>query len=94
MASSVALNTIDGFVTYINTKATIASTGIHNISAQEIVAYSNGDGKSIILPYCLERSITLPTKESDGTTASNKTFVFYNKYRIKLDVTYSGNAIA
>jgi len=94
MASTVALNTIGGWVTYLNTKATVVSTGIHNITPQEIEAYSNGDGKSVILPFCLERSITLPTKESDAITASIQTFVFYNQYRIKLNVTYSGNAIA
>ena len=84
MASTVALNSISGWVTYLNTKATVASTGIHNINVQEIEAYSNGDGKSVILPFCMERSITLPTKESDALTASNQTFVFYNQIQNKV----------
>ena len=90
MAGTVAMNTIQGHVTHLTTKATNASTGISNT----IVAYTNGDGKSIILPYCYQRSIVLPAFESDGITATNKTFVYYNRFRIKLNVTYSGNAIA
>jgi hypothetical protein len=95
MAGTVSLQTTAGWVTYLNTKATPAKEKIQ-VNANAIEAYNGSDGKTIVLPYTFSPSaqLVLPAFESDGTTASIKTFRFLTRYGIPFKVTYSGNATA
>lgn len=85
----MALKDVDSYLAYIKDKAG-DETGIKNKKA-----HTNGDGKSIILPYHYKMgAIVLPAKEADGTTNTNQNIVFYNYLRMRIPVTYTGKANA
>lgn len=87
------LRTSSDWVNYLNTKATFSKEKLP-INPSAIECYSVGNGKDIVIPYMFNPATPLvfPNFETDGTTASIKTFRFLNRYGTPCKVTYSGNA--
>ncbi len=57
---------------------------VEYLSKEGFNAYTNGDGKSVILPYEYGNKLALP-KEFEGAN-----FIFYNFKHIKMTVAYKG----
>lgn len=93
LAGTVAIQSAQGWVTYINTKA--VALGAYKMKP-DYDAYTNGTNV-VILPWVFNPSVTLtlPALESDGTTPTLKTGIrFVNAKCQPLKVAFSGNATA
>ena len=95
MAGTISIQNSSAWVTYLNTKATANTTGQQYFNTKELRAYKIiGATSRIRIPFAYGFELTLPAFESDGVTATAKTYTYLNAYHIPMKVTYTGNAIA